>query len=270
MPRIEIPNSVIGAVSEIVGHFYYSHSKLNSLFMEAGAPGDPPDGNCVAKCMAWLQRCNTDQSVEPLVVLGSVIQAFMDTDFADGWSRNDDRVRDQERIRQALARNGFAYQLNGHVLRAGASPSTQTLADILRRGDLSGVDAEFRRALSSVESDPPAALTAACALLESLFKIHIEDQSLDMPERQTIKDLWRTVRDHLGLEPGSVADEDIKRVLSGLASIVDGIGSLRTHAGSAHGRGRNQRRVESREARLAINAAHTLAVFIIEARHAAD
>src|SRR5262245_63910406 len=78
-----------------------------------------------------------------------------------------------------------------------------------------------------------------------------------MPERQTIKELWRPVRDHLGLDRRSVADDDIKRVLSGLASIVDGIGSLRTHASSAHGRGRNQRRVESREARLTINAAYT-------------
>jgi len=120
--------------------------------------------------------------------------------------------------------------------------------------------------LSSVESDPPGALTAACALLESLFKIHIEDHSLAMPERQTIKELWRPVRDHLGLDRRSVADDDIKRVLSGLASIVDGIGSLRTHASSAHGRGRNQRRVESREARLTINAAYTLVVFIIETR----
>jgi len=194
----------------------------------------------------------------------------MDTDFTDGGIREDDRVRDQERIRRALARNGLAYQLNGHVLRGGAGPSTQTLANILRSGDLSNVDAEFRRALSSVESDPPAALTAACALLESLFKIHIEDHGLAMPERQTIKELWRPVRDHLGLDPRSVADDDLKRVLSGLASIVDGIGSLRTHAGSAHGRGRNQRRVESREARLTINAAHTLTVFIIETRAASE
>lgn len=35
----KIPNSVIGAVSSVLAEYYYSHSTLNSLFMESGAPG---------------------------------------------------------------------------------------------------------------------------------------------------------------------------------------------------------------------------------------
>jgi hypothetical protein len=42
----EIPNSVIGAVSQVIGAYYYCHSRLNGLFMESGAPGDEPLGNC--------------------------------------------------------------------------------------------------------------------------------------------------------------------------------------------------------------------------------
>ncbi len=30
----KIPNSVIGAVASVVGAYYYSHSKLDTLFME--------------------------------------------------------------------------------------------------------------------------------------------------------------------------------------------------------------------------------------------
>ena len=45
----QIPNSVIGAVSSVIAAFYYSHSRLNSLFMEAGAPGAAPEGNCENK-----------------------------------------------------------------------------------------------------------------------------------------------------------------------------------------------------------------------------
>lgn len=66
------------------------------------------------------------------------------------------------------------------------------------------------------------------------------------------------------MDPSLVSDDDKKRILSGLSSIVDGVGSLRTHAGSAHGHGRSQPPVTPSDARLAINAAHTLTVYVIE------
>jgi Abortive infection C-terminus len=129
---------------------------------------------------------------------------------------------------------------------------------------LPAVAAEFQRALDAVDSDPPAAITAACSLLESLFRIYIEDENLDMPTTKTIKPLWGVVIKNLGLEPAAMPDDDLKRILSGMFSIVDGVGALRTHAGSAHGAGRNRYRPQSRHARLAINSAHTLVMFILE------
>ena len=122
--RILIPNSVIGTVAEVLGGYYYSHSRLNTLFMEAGAPGDPPDGNCVTKCVSWLKRCNEDLTVKPLNVLGEVLQPFMDHDFSDAW---EDKCRPgYERIQKSLAKNGLSYQLNGRILRCGVSPSSRS------------------------------------------------------------------------------------------------------------------------------------------------
>jgi hypothetical protein len=158
-----------------------------------------------------------------------------------------------------LAKNGLAYMTNGIVLQAGNSPAARSLAEMLKDRDLSAVDNEFMRAAASVEADPAAALTAACTLLEALFKTYyIQEEGLELPDTETIKDLWKPVRDHLGFDPASVAHDDMKRILGGLASAVDGVGSFRTHAGSAHGRGPNARSVLPHEARLAINAAHTL------------
>jgi len=85
-----------------------------------------------------------------------------------------------------------------------------------------------------------------------------------MPSDQSIKPLFKEVQRHLGLQAGSVEDQDINRMLGGLASVMDGIGSLRTHAGSAHGRGRHGYSLEARHARLAIHSAHTIANFILE------
>ena len=56
---------------------------------------------------------------------------------------------------------------------------------------------------------------------------------IETPSDQSLKPLWRTASKHLGLDPSAMEDEDIKKVLSGLNSVVDGIGSHRTHAGSA-------------------------------------
>lgn len=92
----------------------------------------------------------------------------------------------------------------------------------------------------------------------------LPDEGLKMPSRQTIKPLWKIVRDNLGLDPSNVEDEDISRIYTGLASIVDGIGALRTHQGSAYGRGRKSFHLEPRHARIAIHASHTLVFFVIE------
>jgi hypothetical protein len=45
----------------------------------------------------------------------------------------------------------------------------QDLQDIIRARDLSGFQTEFNRIYENLEADPSAAVTASCALLESLF-----------------------------------------------------------------------------------------------------
>lgn len=142
--------------------------------------------------------------------------------------------------------------------------SSAILRKIIDERDLPALDREFSRATSAVDTDPPAAVTAACAILESLCKIYIEDEKLELPNKQTLKPLWFVVQGHLKLKPSSLFEEDINRILSGLTSVVDGIASLRTHAGSAHGQGRKNYRLGARHARLAIHAAHTLALFLFE------
>src|SRR3990172_6250261 len=208
MSRTQIPTSVMGAAGDVLGDLYYhSHSKLNTIFMEAGAPGDPPVGNCVEKCVSWLRRCNEDPSVIPLDVLGRVLQDFMDREFVDGRC-----IRGQKRIRDALTRNNLSNELNGRVLQAGSAVSSRALADILRRGDFSAVETEFHRALASVESDPPASLTAAFALIEALCKAYIEERALVLPTKQTIKNLWHVVGVDLGFKPASLSDYYMKHI----------------------------------------------------------
>lgn len=267
----KIPNSVIGAVSSVIAAHYYSHSTLNTLLMESGAPGDVPPGNCETKCASWLKQCNEDPRVDALSVLGQVVQKFMDEEPSD-WRPSDWRpsIGDgQRRIRESLSKNQLTYQVNGYVTLAGANIAAKTLADYLKAGDFASIEAEFARAIGQLDRDPCAAITAASSIIEALCKTYIETFGLELPNVQTITPLWRTVQLHLGLNVDPTLRDDQKRILQGLASIVDGIGAYRTHIGSAHGRGVAPPTIQVSEARLAVNASHTLVTFVMECWHTA-
>lgn len=257
---------MIGAVSSVIAAHYYSHSKLDALFMESGAPGDAPDGNCEKKCSNWLKRCNSEYSVDAFSVLGEVIQEYMETEPSP-FGFNEKIIEGQERIKKSLAKNQLSYQLNGQIVLAGANPTTKTLTDYLRSGDFSSVEKEFERALIHINTDPHASITAACSIIEALCKTYIESFELTMPSKQSVVPLWKTVKQHLTLNTDNVLAEDQNKIIQGLSSVVDGVGAFRTHIGSAHGRGNKPPKVKVSEARLAVNASHTLVTFILERWH---
>lgn len=259
-----IPNSVVSVAGDVLGAHYYNHARLESLFREAGAPGDPPEGNCAVKCRAWLQRCNATSGVDATAVLGRVLEEFMDYELTGENFGDEEREKRRGLVRAALTRAGLEYRYGGTIIGPGRAGPTKALRDLVHDRDLGALDDELARALETVDSDPPAALTAACAIIEAACKVYIEDEGLTPPKEQTVMPLWKVVRDHLGLDPQRVEDADMARILGGLASVVDGLGAFRTHAGSAHGRGRKEYRVAPRHARLAVDAAHTLVVFMLE------
>jgi len=230
--------------------------------MESGAPGDVPEGNCETKCSKWLKRCNENPSVDALAVLGQVIQKFMDQEPSD-W--NPKIGEGQTRIKSSLTKNRLSYQSNGFITLAGATLTVKTLTDFFKAKDFAPIEAEFDRAVEQIDRDPHAAITAASSIIEALCKTYIEmHEDLEIPVKQTVVPLWKIVQQHMGLNIDRSLEDDQKKILQGLASVVDGIGSYRTHIGSAHGRGIQPPQILVSEARLAVNASHTLVIFIME------
>lgn len=265
-----IPNSVIGAVSSVIAAHYYSHSKLETLFMESGAPGDAPEGNCEKKCSDWLKRCNEDPGIDALEVLGRVIQSYMDqappiSFFDDSPSSIEEG---QGRIKAALAQNQLSYRQNGYVTQAGSTPISKTLEEYLKSGNFSSIEKEFERAVEHIQTDPHAAVTAACSIIESALKFYIEHFNLVAPNKLNVMPLWAAVQPHLRLNADATLAADQHKVLKGISSIIDGVGSFRSHIGSAHGRGSSPPGIVVAEARLVVNVAHTLVVFVMEILHA--
>lgn len=261
----KIPNSVIGAVASVIAEDYYSHSKLNMLFMEAGAPGEVPEGNCEQKCSTWLKRCNENPSTEALEVLGAIIQAYMDKEPNGNSSKLD---KGQDRITSALAKNQLSYRTNGYITPAGSSAISKTLEDYLKSGDFSSIEKEFERAIEHINTDPHASITAACSIIEAELKFYIETFNLTMPRQLNVMPLWRVVQPHLGLNSDPILADDQHKVIKGISSIIDGIGAFRSHIGSAHGRGIISPSIVVAEARLVVNSSHTIVVFVLELLHA--
>ena len=249
-----LPNPLIAAAADILSSHYYSHGQINNLFTQCHASGPPPEGNLARKITLWLT-----ESTEPFALLGCVLENFMEqvTESPDWLDR-------RAKINRALATHGLSYGQGGHIIGGATGAPSRSLDSIIRERDLPAVLAEFDRALSTVERDPPAAVTAAGAIVESLCKGYIAENGLTLPSDQSIRPLWKMVQEHLGLGPRSIVTDDIRQILGGLATVLNGVGDLRTHAGSAHGRGHEAFNVEPRHARLAVHAAHTLVHFVLE------
>ncbi|MCB2020675.1 MAG: ATP-dependent RNA helicase HrpA, partial [Burkholderiaceae bacterium] len=216
-----IPAPVLSVCAEIAAT-RESHATLDSLFTYAGAPGDPPAGSKPAKAQAWLRITNKDETTKPLEVLGRLIENYMEAPLDPENTWDHDRLKDRERIGKILAQCELQYIKGGKVVGALGAPS-RTLEEFIKDSDLASIDSEFNRALSNVETNPREAVSAASNILESVCKVYISEEGLEAPAKQDLKPVWTLVRKHLGFDPSTVEDQDLRQILSGLISITEGI-----------------------------------------------
>ena len=165
-----------------------------------------------------------------------------------------------------LRKIGNSYKVVTTAMNMVAANALQEKA---KAYDLTSVQADFERALSETDRDPADAITSACSTVESVCKCILDEMGKPYPANKDIKGLVGEVAKHLNLSPGrndlpKEWEQDIRQILSGLFSVVGGIGALRTHAGDAHGKGMKHIPIDSRIARLAIHAASTVSLFYIE------
>lgn len=266
--RKEIPAPVIAVLSENLSALE-THASLDNLFLYADAPGEAPEGSKPVKVQSWLRRINKE-SPEPIKILGKLIETYMEIPDQDEedvfvWGHNvtNHKKEFKEKLQSILSKCNLLY-ISGGLISDGSAAPSRSLSDLIKGKDIPSIEAEFTRALANVNSEPRESVSAACNILESIFKVYIADESLPQPQKQDLQNVWKVVRGDLGFDTKLVQDDDLKKILSGILSIVDGIGAFRTHASSAHGEGRVMYKLKPRHARLAIHSAHTIAIFVLE------
>lgn len=271
--KTKIPAATIGLLSKVFPD-YYTHNDIDGIFLTASAPDSIPEGSKPTKVLTWLRAIN-NQSDEPLEILGSVIEDFMDQESYNqsiyDSSNPDDyekKLKDtQKKIIATLAKDGLSYSRGGHISKGGSVP-TLSLQDSVKKKGLSAVDIEIKRALSNVESDPLTAVHNAGSVLEASLKAYLDYFKLEYNKNSdTLSSLWQKVVKHIGISPKEMENKDLKKIASGLFNIVEGTMHLRNKKSSAHGRSEEQIKqisIRSRHARLAIHAAHTVSGYILE------
>jgi len=116
MANIRLPRAVCAVVGEVLRG---SHPTLNSLFESSGAPGPPPNLSHATKWKEWLFRAGMDPDVDSLMVLGNILEEFMDVSPGENSEGFQEWKANRDRVVQVLEENGFRYYRGGRVLPTG-------------------------------------------------------------------------------------------------------------------------------------------------------
>ncbi|MBX3385115.1 MAG: abortive infection family protein [Phycisphaeraceae bacterium] len=255
-------------VAPSIGH-YRSGPKLERFFAGLGMDLRIGSGSRVPAVQALLRQSHEQPDGRDTII--RVLEACADPrEYFSDESKLDAVV---EYMNKRLRFDGVELRMVGNVYKVVTLVTHAAVASALKKKadalELSSVNADFERAITEADRDPSDAITAACAIVESVCKCILDEMTIPYPRNKDIKGLVGEVAKHLNLSPGrndlpAEWEQDIRTILSGLFNVIGGIGSLRTHAGDAHGKGMRSFPVDARIARLAIHAASTVSLFYIE------
>jgi Abortive infection C-terminus len=171
-------------------------------------------------------------------------------------------------LKKWIERDGFKYEA-GKLTPVGKHHGLEHIADAVAELDLPELHRQIARMQAAVEDDPGLAIGTAKELVESVCKTILEQRRIAFQDGADIGELVKEARRALGLIPESIPNsakgaESIRRLLSNLGNVAQGLGELRNLYGTGHGKGGAVKGLNPRHARLAVGAAATLSTFLFE------
>lgn len=157
----------------------------------------------------------------------------------------------------------------GRFVGVASTPGINAVKEFLAGIDAGYVAQQITRMEAAVASDPSLAIGTAKELVETCCKTILDSRGKEIPKNSDLAQLVKATSKELALTPDDIpekaaAAETIKRLLSNLATITQGIAELRNQYGTGHGKTAQTKGLSSRHAKLAVGAASTLAVFLLE------
>lgn len=265
----QIPPKLIGTLSKLIPNFY-THAEIDNLFFLAGAPEEIPEEFAkLKKTQTWLININKKID-DPLKVLSFIIEDFLEKKVKKTFQNPEDSKdlkQAQNTILKTLQECGLTYRYGYIQISNKRTASIRTLSETVKKNDLPAIEQEISRALENVEKDPYAACLFASNLLEATLKHYILKKGNSYNNNDGLSDLWKTASNIMNIAPKNFDDSDLKRIASGLISIVTGLRNIRNKKSASHGKSEKERKqytILPRHSRLAIHSAHTVAAYILE------
>jgi hypothetical protein len=171
-------------------------------------------------------------------------------------------------LKKWIEKDGFKYA-DGKLVAIGKNQAIQDMVDNTKSLDVPELHRQLERIHKAIEDDPGLAIGTAKELIETTCKTILEERHVSFGTSDDLPKLVKETRKVLGLVPDSIPDsakgaEIIRRLLSNLGNIAQGLDELRNLYGTGHGKTGKSKGLSPRHARLAVGAASTLIMFLFD------
>lgn len=171
-------------------------------------------------------------------------------------------------LKKWIEKDGFQYD-KGRLIPIGKHHGLNHITDTIKSLDLPELHRQIERIQNAIEDDPSLAIGTAKELVETVCKTILNQRQIPYKEDMDIGELVKESRKALGLIPEAIPNaakgaESIRRLLSNLGNVAQGLAELRNLYGTGHGKDGSLKGLGPRHARLAVGSAATLCTFLLE------
>jgi hypothetical protein len=235
----------------------------------------PSDGQRRAMCAAIEAGINAEDPAVADRLLRVYVDAIEDWGWDQrSWSSTPDDppelAESAKTLIRMLQRDGAAIDDDG-LLAHGAGPITVPIDSLQRIGAPEVLHQHLERINDTITRDPAAAIGSAKELVESTFKIVLDDYGITYKRSTDLLELYKLAAAELRIARESVPDsakgsKASQTILTNLTTAVQKLAELRNELGLGHG-GTAPSTALARHARLAADAAQTIANFVLATWH---
>lgn len=226
----------------------FSNRTFGAFFADLGIDIDEefPEGSKANRLRAFLRAADASRVAQAL-------EALLEH---RGVREGDDASVNLAKVKNLIARL--------RKTQVAMLPVTRTL-DILSLAYVHELEAKVDQRLAA--ADLEGAITAARTMLEAVL-VELEKQLAGSPGdyKGDLPKQFKAVAKQLRIDDERVdLDDNFKQVARGLVQVVNGIAPIRNKMSDGHAR---ERRPEAHHARVIVNAAKTVATFLVESYRA--
>lgn len=126
----------------------------------------------------------------------------------------------------------------------------------------------IQKAMERAGTDPSGVLTSTRSLVESVCAHVLTAKGEPLLKEENLPAMFKRAAKTLGLTPESDGDENLRKMIQGCVTALDGLGCLRNDRGDGHGRPDGHPEALNREANLAICLAAGTSWFLLRSLEA--